>query len=319
MRKCPFCEKEFKSTSPHIYACSDLDDKKEIKFRYIKYNFPEISKKETLIDVYLIGENSLPDIKKKYGIDFKSVIFLLDYFNIEKRTMSESAKKISVPKQRKTLKKTHGVDWSSKLPYVKELKRKNCLKKYGVDNIFKSDWFKENRDYFFLEKHGMDISEYYKIKWDEMSDEDKKNHMLNSALKSSSSSSIEQKIKNILELMSIEYTSQFTMKVGKKINFFDIKIGNILIEVNGDFWHGNPLIYKKNDILKFPKKEIVCESIWIKDKKKKETALKKGYNVVYLWESFIRKSSDDDIIKELKKILIDNDFTDRNYDKKSKD
>ena len=30
MRKCPFCEKEFKSTSPHIYTCSDLDDKVQV-------------------------------------------------------------------------------------------------------------------------------------------------------------------------------------------------------------------------------------------------------------------------------------------------
>jgi very-short-patch-repair endonuclease len=55
--------------------------------------------------------------------------------------------------------------------------------------------------------------------------------------------------------------------------------------------------------LKFPKKEIICESLWTKDAKKKEIALKKGYNVVYLWESFIRNSSDDEIIDELKKIL----------------
>jgi hypothetical protein len=317
MKKCPFCEKQFKSNSSHIYACSNLEDKKEIKYKYIQYNFPEISNKEVLLEVYQKNKNSLPDIRKKYGIDFKSVIFLLDYFEIKKRTSSESAKKISVPKQKKTIKSKYGVDWSSNLPHVKELKRKNCIQKYGVDNVFKSDWFKENREYFFLEKHGMDISDFYKIKWDEMSDEEKKNHMLNSTLKSSQNSSIEKRIKDILDIMNIEYSSQFSLTVGKNIKFFDIKIGNILIEVNGDFWHGNPLKYKKNDILKFPKKEVICESLWIKDKKKKEIALKKGYIVVYLWESFIRASSDDDIINELKKIIIDKDFTDRNHDKRN--
>ncbi len=98
------------------------------------------------------------------------------------------------------------------------------------------------------------------------------------------------------------------------VYFFDICIGNILIEINGDFWHANPNKYKKGDILKFPKKEVFSDDIWLKDKIKKKDANKNGYNVVYLWESFIRKSSNEELIETLKDIIENKNYKDRNYE-----
>jgi len=139
--------------------------------------------------------------------------------------------------------------------------------------------------------------------------------MLNSIQKSSIESSIELRIKCLLDFINIEYTSQFKLDSSKgSVYFFDIKISNILIEVNGDFWHGNPNKYKKDDILKFPKKEVICSSIWLKDKIKKRDAIKKRYNVVYLWESFIRKSSNEELIETLKDIIENKNYKDRNYE-----
>ena len=54
---------------------------------------------------------------------------------------------------------------------------------------------------------------------------------------------------------------------------------NILLEVHGDYWHGNPKIYKSpNDLNErqvFKKK---------RDKEKKVFAEKLGYKVIYIWE-----------------------------------
>jgi G:T-mismatch repair DNA endonuclease (very short patch repair protein) len=320
MRKCPYCLNVLNTGSKHIYFCSDdrTKTKKQIKYEYISFNFNELSNENKLRELYQNNLMSLPDIKSIYGIDYKSTLFLLDYFNIEKRTSSSSAKKISVPKQRETLMLKYGVDWSSKLDYVKEKKKRQNLGKYGVDNIWKSDWFKSNRDEFYIEKYGMPLSEYYKCKWDSKSDDEKRSHMLNSTLKSSQNSSIETRIKEVLDIIGIEYTSQFSLRVSGKIRFYDIKIGNIIIEINGDFWHGNPLLYKKCDILKFPGKEVLCESLWLKDEKKKEIAIKNGYSVVYLWESYIRNSSNDELVETLNEILVNGKLEDRNYDKNSK-
>jgi len=41
--KCPYCKKDSPETT-HIYGCSKSFDKVEIKYEYIIYNFPELSK-----------------------------------------------------------------------------------------------------------------------------------------------------------------------------------------------------------------------------------------------------------------------------------
>lgn len=106
IRKCPFCERELKSGSGHIHKCVKnvhKGDKSRTKFLYISYNFPVISNIRKLEEEYVMNNLSLPDINKKYGIDSKSITFLLDNFNIKRRSISDSAISISVPKQRKTM------------------------------------------------------------------------------------------------------------------------------------------------------------------------------------------------------------------------
>ena len=190
IRKCPFCKIVLNSGSGHIYKCKELDhpkSKEDIKFLYIEYNFPSISNKEILSREYFDNGKSLPDIKREYEIDYKSVLFLLKYYSLKSRTSSESSLLISVPKQRITMKEKYGIDWSSQLESVKEIKRANNNLKYGVDNIWKSQWFKDNLDKFYLEKYGIDRSQFNKNHWNSLSPIEQSNHMLKSALGSQNS------------------------------------------------------------------------------------------------------------------------------------
>ena len=63
---------------------------------------------------------------------------------------------------------------------------------------------------------------------------------------------------------------------------YDFKIGNYLLEVNGDYWHANPNKYKENDTFKFPKNELKAKDIWEMDTYKKEIAESNGYKVIYI-------------------------------------
>jgi hypothetical protein len=116
MRNCPFCQSVFKFPGTHIYACARnnniLLEKKEVKFLYVKYNFPELANKTILEYEYVNNLQSLVDIRKKYKLDFKGIQFLLNYFNIPIRGISESGILISVPKNIKT-----------------------CMERYGVPNV----------------------------------------------------------------------------------------------------------------------------------------------------------------------------------------
>ena len=60
---------------------------------------------------------------------------------------------------------------------------------------------------------------------------------------------------------------------------------NIIIEVQGDYWHGNPKFYGKNkkplNQIQVLKKE--------QDVKKRKFAQKNGYKVYYIWENEINQ------------------------------
>jgi very-short-patch-repair endonuclease len=288
MRKCPFCYK-LVGKDPHIYFCENrtTDNKTEIKFLYISKNFPLISSKDDIIYNYIDNIKSLPDIKNEFGIDSKSFTFLLDYYKIEIRSISTSSKLISVNKYKKTCNLKYGVDNVSKFKDIKELKKKTFIKNYGVDNIFKDKEFKkwilennfawnnltEEQNKERNEKQTISIKKY----WENLTDEQK-----NKLFRYNGTSKLESKISDTLNDMCISYTTQFPLK-GK---LFDFRIlnTNILIEVNGDYWHCNPNKYKLNEIVKFPGGNKKVIDIWNKDNKKREIAEKDGYKVIYIWE-----------------------------------
>jgi len=69
-------------------------------------------------------------------------------------------------------------------------------------------------------------------------------------------------------------------------NFFydgHVKESNILIEVNGDYWHCNPKVYKKGAINEMQKSHVR------RDFAKKGFAAKQGYYLVTIWEKDIKE------------------------------
>lgn len=64
---------------------------------------------------------------------------------------------------------------------------------------------------------------------------------------------------------------------------FGCKKHKLLLEVQGDYWHGNPHIYTKLNSIQ--------ENIQQKDKLKAEFALKHGFKLFYIWESEINNDN----------------------------
>lgn len=65
--------------------------------------------------------------------------------------------------------------------------------------------------------------------------------------------------------------------------FYDARISNtnILIEINGDFWHCNPRSNGNRNIKDY---NTICESIWARDAAKIQSANDNGFVVFILWE-----------------------------------
>ena len=97
-------------------------------------------------------------------------------------------------------------------------------------------------------------------------------------------SNAEKEIKTILEERGYAVISQFYLKNEKNGYYYDIKVGNKIIEYNGDFWHANPLFYKHDEIMNFYKKVTASEK-WEQDRQKINMARSNGYEVMVVWEN----------------------------------
>jgi len=91
-------------------------------------------------------------------------------------------------------------------------------------------------------------------------------------------------------IQHFENEGEVFIRVNKKLIYFDgyCKDTNTIYEYYGNFWHGNPNIYKPDDINAINKKtfgELYKQTI------EREEILKKlGYNLITIWESdFMKK------------------------------
>jgi very-short-patch-repair endonuclease len=126
---------------------------------------------------------------------------------------------------------------------------------------------------------------------DKMSDSAIKNIIKSGKVKRSK---LEYKFETLLELLEIRYNPSFYIPSIKKIYDFYLPDYNILIEIDGDFWHCNPLKYPE-PTCKTQEKNI------INDKFKNEWAEKNGYKLLRFWENDINNN-----IKLIEKTLLEN-------------
>ena len=116
-------------------------------------------------------------------------------------------------------------------------------------------------------------------------------------------SKLQKKISQLLIKAGIPHQTQY--QIGRY--YFDIRIGKTLLQVNGDFWHCNPKMYKSTQIVKFPgQKRILAMNVWKKDLKKRLEANKKGFKVVYLWQNQINNSTQAILLKRINEIIKNN-------------
>jgi len=107
---------------------------------------------------------------------------------------------------------------------------------------------------------------------------------------------LEKYVSSILDENNINYTFQFFLKTKEgtcKSYDFKIKNTNILIEIDGDYWHGGPSLEKH-----FYKLEETKQNDVLKDK----LALENGFTLIRIWESDIYKQPDL-IINKIKSLI----------------
>jgi hypothetical protein len=76
-----------------------------------------------------------------------------------------------------------------------------------------------------------------------------------------------------------------------------------IIEFNGDMYHGNPNKYKANDYPHPFRKTTTAKEIWDKDKQKLDVAIKKGFEVLVIWDSEYRLGNKQEIVRKCVEFL----------------
>lgn len=324
--QCHICYKE-QINGAHIYGCAKRNElnisKIENKYQLLiyNYNFDELKSKEKLEKFYSIS--SLPDFTEKFGINYPNTYFLLDYYNIQKRTISEGCLKIGQNKVKQTCLLKYGVtNVLSKGTTIYEKRNKTIKEKYGINNVFQ---LKEVIEKCNTKEAHKKTAIGWK-KWYYNLSQNEKDTFLNNSIHSEQAkentqkragfrvSKLEYKICEFLDLLNITYTKQFKIKKSKEIQnkcnnkyyFYDVYLNdyNLIIEINGDYWHANPQKYNSDDIITYIYGEKTAQDIWNRDIIKNDYAINNGYNLIIIWENEIREKqmimkSDDDI-----KILI---------------
>ena len=144
---------------------------------------------------------------------------------------------------------------------------------------------------------GMTLNEYRSIinqsTWDKLSVDERKLRTKNYVKCIGSISKLETRVLDILETIYPITRQKWISDTAQSRNFDAHIVGtNILIEINGDYWHANPLLYHGGDLINYPGRKILVDEIWAKDARKRELAEMYGYRVVSIWESTINQTDD---------------------------
>ncbi len=279
--------------------------------------------KEVFTDYYINKEFSLPDFKESFGITFNQTSLLIKYYLLPKRNISKS--KLTNRSKEKTLKTFNQKYGSmiknvSQIESVKEKKRQTNLTKHGVDNIRKSEWFKQHYIKIMHQRYGKgstpntfgnmnkwweaqtpeERSVRMKVVWggsinwrNNLTDEERSKHYdkITKTIRHIGSSKLEARVVSALTLVEIPVTTQYW--INRRSYDIRIKNTNLLIEVNGDYWHANPEIYQADSKIKYPSGIKFAKEMWQKDLDKTKNANEYNYEVLSIWEKDINNIKDD--------------------------
>jgi very-short-patch-repair endonuclease len=118
---------------------------------------------------------------------------------------------VSIEKKKATNLRKYGNEWAGwSIPEIKQKADDTCVKRYGKTSL----------------------------------------ELANSALLNAPRTKPEQIVQEHLEKLKINFVPQYKLIVDGVYRYFDFMLTdfNILLEVDGDFWHANPVIYDKNNL-----------------------------------------------------------------------
>lgn len=226
-----------------------------------------------------------------------------------------------------TIKNKYGVEWFLQRGTHYNKISEEMIVKYGVENVFYSDEWQEKMNSLKKIEYAKEINVRKREEKSKIIKEKNKKKKLEkrksrSLMTGKGISTFEiSVIKDLLQEFKFENPKYYSIQTDQaiivdlekkryyKLDFYD-DFYNIVLEINGDFWHCNPAIYA-NDYYNKKNKSFASE-IWQKDSERIERIkLLTGAKVLVIWESDWNNNKQ--IIKEkIKELLNQNNETREN-------
>jgi len=287
--QCKVCGSAVKSIASHVKLSGDDIHKNWDLERYKKEfpNEPIIAKNTSkILSEKSKGENNAMHSSKTTK-EFRQSIspFSIEFY---KRKFSNE----SLEQQEKRLKEfISTVDYDSRLT---ESQLDYWIEKCNGDVEQAKELYKERQSTFTKEKcikkygeeKGLEVYNDRQEKWSIIMEEKYQNgeyHRSNG----SNISSLNYEIVEYLPKTKYCLENEWFIHTGKRIYYYDYKLGNKIIEFNGDYWHCNPEIYESTFYNK--SKQMYAQEIWNFEVIKLQAAKDNGFEVLTIWESDFKK------------------------------
>lgn len=258
--KCELCNKEFKSiTNTH------LKNKHEITTNEYKLMYPNSK---------MISDSHFDKFAKWiYSDGNKNHCKKMNEISRHSQKRKDAVKKVI---QSDEYRKNHSIimkDVLSAHPEYRDTVREKVGDKHH--HYGKSNWQR------WFEKYGKEEADLKLLNWKQK----------NKIPGGSKNTKIELKVKDILELNDISYIHQYDKIKSFYVDFY-LPDFNLVIEVDGDYWHANPKKYNSDDLIKYPGNRVVtAQSVWDKDTNRLNEIKKYGYNVCRIFGSDINEQN----------------------------
>lgn len=288
---CPICGAQIKRGNwHHIKECIDT---------YVKSLPPE--KISDLKHLYKDEGYSMVEMSDYLGFKYNITEKILKRLGLERRSIKDATKQQRCRnKYKQTCLERFGYEHNfCKNSPSRKIWEKRLFDEEGIVNVFQRDSVKKKIIETLIKNYGENFKEvinskshiiytYIKQGFSEKEAEAKYQDLsqkrISYILNGDFISSLSYQFEKYLQEFNIQYEMEFKITSEFGNRYYDFKIDNYLIELNGDFWHANPKKYVADDLLPMPKNKIKASDIWERDALKRKIAQDNGYTFITLWE-----------------------------------
>ena len=169
---------------------------------------------------------------------------------------------------------------------MKEVAKSEKMKEFYSNSKFRvTEWMKKSNFERWVILYGEEEALKRQQSWSEK-------NILPSSSKDTKPELIFQ---DILEKLNIHFEKQ--KSVGKYKCDFYIPEYNLIVEIDGDYWHANPTKFVETSLI--GPKNISAKAIWESDNQKSNFILNKGFNLIRYWENEIKNISHEKVLEDI--------------------